>query len=225
MGLFGNKQQDQPVYQDEPPLQDAPAPAQSTDGFFPAPAHPDPSGTSAPVLDEHTHDDEIGGYIMAEPPVTSQPAPEEQLAEAPAAAPAEEPAFEAEPEQEAPSQESTGGPETGMRPIHEASPTPSAEDTADDILASPAAADSQGDTLDELADIKRQALQQLSPLVNHLDQSPEERFRTTLMLLQSTDDKTLIKPAYESAQAITDDKARAQALLEIIKEVDYFTNK
>jgi len=84
---------------------------------------------------------------------------------------------------------------------------------------SPAPAPVPGDLLD----IKQQALQQLSPLVNHLDQSPEERFRTTMMLIQASDNAELIKDAYEAAGQIPDEKIRAQALLDIVNEINYFT--
>lgn len=76
---------------------------------------------------------------------------------------------------------------------------------------------------DDLLAIKQQALQQLSPLVDHLEQTPEERFRTTMMMIQASDDHSLIKPAYEAAQAIEDHKLRAQALLDVVNEINYFT--
>ncbi|MDB5185510.1 MAG: hypothetical protein JWL85_33 [Candidatus Saccharibacteria bacterium] len=76
---------------------------------------------------------------------------------------------------------------------------------------------------DELLDIKQQALQQLSPLVSHLEQSPEEKFKTTMMMIQASDDQSLVKEAYETAKQITDEKARAQALLDIVNEINYFT--
>ncbi len=75
----------------------------------------------------------------------------------------------------------------------------------------------------DLADIKQQALQQLSPLVGHLDQTPEEKFRTTMMMIQASDNSELIKDAYAAAQQIGDEKARAQALLDVINEINYFT--
>lgn len=78
---------------------------------------------------------------------------------------------------------------------------------------------------DDLLHIKQQALQQLSPLVGHLDQTPEEKFHTTMMMIQAADNQGLIKDAYEAAQAITDDKTRAQALLDIINEINYFTHQ
>jgi hypothetical protein len=75
----------------------------------------------------------------------------------------------------------------------------------------------------DLLDIKQQALGQLSPIVDHLDQSPEEKFRTTMMMIQATDNHALIKDAYAAANAIPDEKAKAQALLDVINEINYFT--
>jgi hypothetical protein len=75
----------------------------------------------------------------------------------------------------------------------------------------------------DLMDIKQKALTELSPLVSHLDQSPEEKFKTTMMMIQASDNQDLIADAYASAQAITDNKAKAQALLDIVNEINYFT--
>lgn len=80
-------------------------------------------------------------------------------------------------------------------------------------------------TTDDLANIKRQALQDLTPLMNHLDQNPEEKFKTTMMMIQASDDKDLIPKAYEVAKDIPDEKKRAQALLDIVNEINYFTHK
>lgn len=78
---------------------------------------------------------------------------------------------------------------------------------------------------DDLASLKQNALTQLTPLVGHLDQTPEEKFRTTMMMIQAADDQSLIKTAYEAAQGIQDEKARAQALLDVINEINYFTQR
>lgn len=77
----------------------------------------------------------------------------------------------------------------------------------------------------ELLSLKQQALSELTPLVDHLEQTPEEKFRTTMMMIQSTDNQALIKEAYAAAQAIPDEKARAQALLDVINEINYFTQQ
>jgi len=78
---------------------------------------------------------------------------------------------------------------------------------------------------DALVSIKEQALNNLAPLVNHLDQNAEEKFKTTIMLMQASDNSALVKEAYEAAQQITDEKARAQALVDVGNESDYFTQK
>lgn len=78
---------------------------------------------------------------------------------------------------------------------------------------------------DDLLDIKQGALQQLTPLLGHLDQSPEERFRTTMMMIQASDNQDLLKHAYEAAQQIEDEKTRAQALLDVVNEINYFTQQ
>lgn len=77
----------------------------------------------------------------------------------------------------------------------------------------------------ELLALKQQALQALSPLVDHLDQSPEERFKTLMMMIQAADDQTMISDAYKAAQEITDDKVKAQALLDVVNEINYFTQQ
>ncbi len=76
---------------------------------------------------------------------------------------------------------------------------------------------------DDLMDLKEQALHSLQPLVSHLDQTPEEKFKTTMMLIQATDNSSLVKEAYEAANQITDEKVRAQALLDVVNEINYFT--
>ena len=97
----------------------------------------------------------------------------------------------------------------------------STTDHSDDFSSGPPAAPDS--SVDDLLSIKQEALQQLSPLVGHLDQTPEERFRTTMMMIQGSDDQSLIKDAYAAAKEITDEKSRAQALLDIVNEINYFT--
>jgi hypothetical protein len=56
-----------------------------------------------------------------------------------------------------------------------------------------------------------------------LDQSPEESFKTTMMMIQANDNHTLLEKALEQAKNIQDDKARANAMLDIINEINYFS--
>lgn len=75
-----------------------------------------------------------------------------------------------------------------------------------------------------LDSIKKDALTELRPLVDKLNVSPEEKFDTYLLLIRSTDDSNLIAPAYEAAKVITDETRRAEALLDIVKEIDYLSH-
>lgn len=103
-------------------------------------------------------------------------------------------------------------------------PSPAADNpTSDSVPASPDDPPATDNSTHELIDIKQQALSQLSPLVDHLDQSPVDKFRTTMMMIQASDDHTLIRTAYEAAKSIEDEKLRAQALLDIVNEINYFT--
>jgi hypothetical protein len=77
----------------------------------------------------------------------------------------------------------------------------------------------------DLLDIKHEALHDLSPLVDKLDLDPEEKFKTVMMLIQASDEQALIPQAYELAKNISDEKAKAQALLDVVNEINYFTQK
>ena len=102
-------------------------------------------------------------------------------------------------------------------------PTPPAPAVPDDIaLPTPVMPVTPAVTSD-LDAIKQDALRELRPLVDKLDVTPEEKFDTYLLLLRSTDDQSLISPAFAAARVITDEARRAQALLDIIKEIDYLS--
>jgi hypothetical protein len=91
-------------------------------------------------------------------------------------------------------------------------------------VASPAAAPPiTSNDANDLIDLKQSALQELSPLIGHLEQTPEEKFRTTMMMIQASDDQTMLQTAFEAAKEIKDEKTRAQALLDVVNEINYFT--
>lgn len=75
----------------------------------------------------------------------------------------------------------------------------------------------------DLQDIKKVAISELKPLVEKLNLPADEKFDLYLLLIRSTDDVALIAPAHEAAKSISDDARRAQALLDIIKEIDYLS--
>jgi|GEM_PF-5526620 len=75
----------------------------------------------------------------------------------------------------------------------------------------------------ELDGVKKSALEQLRPLIEKLDLEPADKFDKYLMMLRASDDPELIKPAFEAAQGIEGEKEKAQALLDIINEINYIT--
>lgn len=102
--------------------------------------------------------------------------------------------------------------------------------------ADPTSADTSGDTPIEddstppsdpehLSGLKQEALEHLEPLTDHIDGTPEETFKTTMMMIQANDNHTLLEKALTAAKQIEDDKVRAQALLDIINEINYFASQ
>jgi hypothetical protein len=92
------------------------------------------------------------------------------------------------------------------------------------VVRAPASSAVSGDT-DDLLEIKQAALQELSPLIGHLEQTPEEKFRTTMMMIQASDNQDLLREAFLAAKEIADEKLRAQALLDVVNEINYFTQQ
>lgn len=94
--------------------------------------------------------------------------------------------------------------------------------TVDNNLADSAKLTTAGGDLQE---IKREAVTELRPLVDKLDLAPADKFDVLLLLIRTTNDSSLIAKAHETARQIPDENRRAQALLSIIQEVDYFSQK
>lgn len=99
-------------------------------------------------------------------------------------------------------------------------PTDAHPDTQSHNLPTPSAPGSS-----DLDALKASALDDLRPLVGKLGLKPKDKFDTLLLIIRSTDDQSLLKQAHEAAKKISNDSERAQALLEVIKEVDYFKSK
>jgi len=108
-----------------------------------------------------------------------------------------------------------------------ARPAPTATPTGTPMVSGPVPSPSTADVNapSDLIELKQSALQELSPLVGHLEQTPEEKFRTTMMMIQASDDQNLLPQAFAAAKEIADEKERAQALLDVINEINYFTQQ
>ena len=113
----------------------------------------------------------------------------------------------------------------------EAAPAPAPADNpyaaapapAQEAPAAPAASAPAVDT--GLLELKMAALHELSPLIDHLEQTADEKFRTMMMMIQASDDQSLLSDAYQAALGIDDKKVRAQALLDVVNEINYFTQQ
>lgn len=132
-------------------------------------------------------------------------------------------------------------PAAPAKPAGKSAPTQPADPILTDVLAQPAKpakaksepvtppnVNSLGHNVDSgaLGDIRLQVISELRPLVNRLDfLAPADKFDTLLLLIRTIDDSSLIPMAHQAAMAIPDEVKRAQALLDILKEIDFFTQK
>lgn len=140
-----------------------------------------------------------------------------------------------------PAQPAKPAPATPAKPTSKSGPAQPADPILTDVLAQPAKpakaksepvtppnVNSLGHNVDNgaLGDIRLQVISELRPLVNRLDfLAPADKFDTLLLLIRTIDDSSLIPMAHQTAMAIPDEVKRAQALLDILKEIDFFTQK
>jgi len=80
------------------------------------------------------------------------------------------------------------------------------------------------DTNSDLDEIKSKALKDITPLLDKLNLPPLEKFKTVMMTIQAGDSKELIPTAYEIAGKIDNESEKAQALLDVINEINYFSS-
>lgn len=72
----------------------------------------------------------------------------------------------------------------------------------------------------DITSVKEAMLRDLFPIMDKVDMGAEERFELYRTMLDSSNDKSLIRGAYEVVKGITDEGARAEALLFLIKKAD-----
>lgn len=73
----------------------------------------------------------------------------------------------------------------------------------------------------DLDNIKLSAVEMLKPLIGSLDISAEEKFEAMIEIIRASDDQDMIAQAFNTAKAIGDNDRRAQALIDIINEINY----
>lgn len=171
-----------------------------------------PQDNTQPISDDQELAKALAGVLPEDDSTTDSKNPTGlQFEETPAATPAAPAAPVVAP---APAATETPAPEVPAFTM------PSFDTPSTDTTSAPSTSGSS-----ELDDIKLNALKELRPLMDKVELPAEEKFDTYLMLIRSTDDKTLIGPAHTAAQGIADEKKKAEALLEIIKEIDYLSRK
>ncbi|MFV0484987.1 MAG: hypothetical protein ACK5MU_02020 [Candidatus Saccharimonadales bacterium] len=79
-----------------------------------------------------------------------------------------------------------------------------------------------GSSDSDLGKVKSMALSDLRPVLENIDMPAESKFKIYKDIIEVTQDKASIEPAYTAAKAIGDDKERAEALLYIIETIDKF---
>ncbi|MDB5183238.1 MAG: hypothetical protein JWO47_1022 [Candidatus Saccharibacteria bacterium] len=170
--------------------------------------------------DDNTEDNTVQVSVVPSTPDASAmpapaaPAPQEEInLPAPAVeAPAEEmESLSPDPVEEAPV-------ESAPAPVP-VTPVP------DEELSSPAAVVSTGNSMQDLSSLRQQALHELSPLINHLDQTQDEKYATAKMVYEETNDQALLTSVYESAKNLPDEKAKAAAIYDVIQKINDFTAK
>ena len=72
----------------------------------------------------------------------------------------------------------------------------------------------------DIAQVKEAALRELFPLMDKINVNPVQKFRIYKDIVELTHDKSVIEPAYSAARKISDERARAEALLFLVELID-----
>ena len=112
-------------------------------------------------------------------------------------------------------------------PVAEATPVASYDAPAETAAAEPVesvaeepAAATYGDS--DLDKVKTMALGDLRPILDNVELPSEKKFKIYKDIIEATNDKACVEPAYNAAKMIADEKEKAEALLYIIEAVDKF---
>jgi hypothetical protein len=72
----------------------------------------------------------------------------------------------------------------------------------------------------DLEQVKMSALNDLKPIIDRVNISPEDKFKIYKEILEEAPDKAVIEPAYGVAKQISDESERAEALLFVVQKID-----
>ncbi len=72
----------------------------------------------------------------------------------------------------------------------------------------------------DLDRVKSMALSDLRPIIESVDIEPSKKFKIYKEIIDLTEDKACIEPAYNAAKGIEDQKEKAEALLFVVETID-----
>jgi len=72
----------------------------------------------------------------------------------------------------------------------------------------------------DLDQVKMSALNDLKPIIERVNISPEDKFKIYREILEDMPDKAVVEPAYNVAKQIADEAERAEALLFVVQKID-----
>ncbi len=72
----------------------------------------------------------------------------------------------------------------------------------------------------DLDRVKSMALSDLRPIIESVDIEPAKKFKIYKEIIEMTEDKACIEPAYNAAKNIDDQKVKAEALLFVVETID-----
>ena len=72
----------------------------------------------------------------------------------------------------------------------------------------------------DLDRVKSMALSDLRPIIESVDIEPAKKFKIYKEIIDLTEDKACIEPAYNAAKTIEDQKEKAEALLFVVDTID-----
>ena len=72
----------------------------------------------------------------------------------------------------------------------------------------------------DLDRVKSMALSDLRPILEKIDIAPEKKFMIYKDIIELTDDRACIEPAYNAAKQIQDDVKRAESLVYVVEFID-----
>lgn len=89
-----------------------------------------------------------------------------------------------------------------------------------DDQASEPVAQASSPAQQSLSELKQAALRELSPLINHLNQSTDEKYETAKMVYEETHDHATLNAVFEAAKNLTDEKAKAEAIYDVVQKIN-----